>query len=204
MFDRVRLVASSGCVLGAVAVNAAPLATTNGDFETTGTPAAPFTGDGDQDIQSWFDSDTPFTSWHFGANGDHAVALNGWLYQSLGTFDSAEGTTLNWSFDNEFENGGTQDIEFFAGAFAGAVDGDDIGDEGLASLGSVSGLDGAPTHTGSVDLSALTNGTEVWVRISGDGFEQIDNVSVTQVPEPSSLALLALGAAAMLRRRRAK
>jgi len=207
MMTRTLLTAGFAAMTMTGVSGAAPLAVTNGDFETvTGPPATPFTGNGNQNVAQWFDSTDNFSSWHFGNFGDHNVALNGWLYQSIGVYDAAEGTTLNWSFDTETTQAaaptGEQEITFYAGAFGGAADGDDISDEGLTNLGGVSGLVDETTHTGSIDLSGLTNGTEVWVRIGGDRFEQIDNVSVTQVPEPGSLALLGLGSLLIGARRR--
>ena len=192
----------------------ADLVVTNGDFSADGhvTP-----GDGPQTITDWFDSTENFSSWNFVEAGgtESAAALGagggaseGWIYQSPGNYNAANGSTLNWSLtvqNSALSNNSTFDIEFFTGAFAGA-DGTDL--VGLTSLGADTFTDsGNGTYdetaaSGSIDLSGLGDGSEVWIRIANTAFDSVDDVSVEVVPEPSSLSLLGLGGLVMLRRRR--
>lgn len=208
-------------IAGTLAIPAqAGLVVTNGDFETPDIAASLQV----QDVPDWFDSTVNFTSWHRGESADPqengtqmlALGTNGFAYQSLGTMDASDGL-LNWSLDKaRFADGvatASLIVRFYAGNAVGA-DGTAITALGLTQIGPDITLDpfgtdasgtGVMTETGSVDLSSLSAGTQVWISltVSNSGFSPFDNISVQHVvPEPGSLALLGLGGLAMLRRRR--
>ncbi|MCW1885469.1 hypothetical protein OKA04_12080 [Luteolibacter flavescens] len=184
-------------------------------------------------VAGWFDSSVGgFVEWNNAAESIQSDPANGYVqsrhlamrgdgyvYQSLGTYQSSAGTAAQWQVyqgvfaDNNASAGFT--ISFYAGAFPGASEGVDIAGAGLAMIGSASSLSplGNPTslasagyRSGSLDLSALAEGTEVWVAIRGTGgggaFAPLDNFSVTQIPEPSVALLGLLGVAGLLVRKR--
>ena len=209
-------------VLGLLAGPAnAAIVVTNGDFESPDIAVSAQI----QDVPDWFDSAGNFTSWHRGEstdeqeNGTQLLAMgttDAWVYQSLGTMDFAGGS-LNWSLDKgRFADGngsGALTVRFYSGSTGGA--GEDVeintlglsqigGDITLAAIGTDASGTGVVTENGSVDLTGLTAGTEIWIElsISNSGFAPFDNIAVSHVPEPGSLALLGLGGFAMLRRRR--
>lgn len=206
----------------------AAIVVTNGGFENPDVGSAQV-----QNITEWFDSTGNFTSWQQSdtnsggtSNGSQAGVIgtggNGWIYQSLGTLDAGT-TSLDWSFDQitflAGNSGSGLDVRFFAGNAAGA-DGSDIDSLGLTQVGStVSFLSLANLgqvgqvvpRAGSVDVSALSAGTTVWVDFTstttGNVFALLDNVSVTPnisaagIPEPSTFALAALGLLGLMARR---
>ena len=208
-------------VIGLIAGSAnAAIVVTNGDFESPDIDAS----EQIQDVPGWFDSTGNFTSWHRGESTDEqengtqllAMGTAGWAYQSLGTLDF-DGGSLNWSLDKgRFADGvgsAALTVRFYSGSTGSAADGTAIGglglsqiggDIALASIGTDSNGIGVVTENGSVDLTGLTAGTEIWIEIaiSNSGFAPFDNVAVSHVPEPGSLALLGLGGIVMLRRRR--
>lgn len=196
-------------------------------------------GSANTNITNWYDEagDT-FTSFifhktsEFGVGTDQLLAFgsgNGYAYQSLGTrvlgedtmtvsLDAYERPTVTRFFP-------TLEIDIYAGSFGSAANGTDI-NATLTSLGMLTltgtnmfttpldGSDGESvigfTVPGSVDLSGLAVGTEIWMRLHAPDATgttsavYIDNVSVklSAVPEPSSAALLSLGGLALILHRR--
>ncbi len=138
----------------------------------------------------------------------------GYIYQSLGTVDAAEiahGSLQLISDFAEKDDGTTNDgiFDFYVGAFAGAT-GTDI-DATLTSQltivadATAQGLTFADGNNsrqngvvvGALDISGLSVGDEVWLRISESrpggttgGDLMMDNVTV--IPEPATLGMVAL------------
>lgn len=222
-FKSLSILCTAATTLAIAGQASAAIMVTNGDFESPNISA----GDQIQDVPDWFDSTGDFTSWHRGEstdpqeNGTQMLALgpgsgDAYAYQSLGTLDF-DGGSLDWSLDQtRFADGNASAgliVRFYAGNAVGA-DGTAIGTLGLTQIGSDAviaafGSDpagtGSATQIGSVDLTGLTAGTQVWIELEGTGdggFAPFDNVVVSQVPEPSSLALLGLGGLCMMKRRR--
>lgn len=160
---------------------------------------------------------------HDNGNALFLVSSTNYIYQSLGTVGSE--TAATFTFDAlERRNGNnkyTVTIELFASTtFVGANGTDVKGAAGVAALGlgsyNYTSGDGTTTTNNDQDGVQIANlsltganvGDQIWVRIStprpsGDATTQIDNLSVTYVPEPSSALLLGLaGMAVALRRRR--
>ncbi|MGI9429221.1 MAG: PEP-CTERM sorting domain-containing protein, partial [Bythopirellula sp.] len=135
-----------------------------------------------------------------------------YIYQSLGTLGTEASADFTFdAYERAVGNGDyTVTIDLFAGTFGGAGTGSDVAGAGLTPLGSgsysfladnvVGGADAS--QAGSIlglSLAGATAGDEVWVRVSrnngaGTSTSNIDNLTVryTEIPEPSTLALLAL------------
>lgn len=219
--------------LGAMINHAqAAIVVTNGTFESTVT-TIPGNGQGnvnqwfdsDDTVDGDGNSADPagYNSWHYGA-GDAADNFEGegtnsmlvlcpgtdqYAYQSLGTLDAGT-PTLNWSFNTNNLVGDSILFTFYQGSFAGAADGVNITDIGAGQPTVIAGgaftISGADTysHTGSLDVSSLAAGTEIWVGFNetGAGFRRIDNVAINAVPEPSVTLLGSIAVLGLLRRRR--
>ena len=201
------------------------IAVTNGDFENPDVGTAQV-----QNITDWFDSTGNFTSWQQSddssggsSSGSQAGVFGqgniGWMYQSIGTL-SAGATTLDYAFDQVTflagNSGSGMDLRFFSGTPGGTpADGTDIDAlTGLTQIGSTISYATTPVSTntarsGSVDVSALAAGTQVWIDFTsttgGNVFALIDDLTVTEtsIPAPAALpAGLVLIAVAASRRRR--
>jgi len=107
---------------------------------------------------------------------------------------------LNFSAPSSFGTGGGRDADIGSGGTFGMFD---LGAPGLfVPTGYVSGsaLSGSMTFTGETLLSlGMTPGTYVWSWGTGP---DADSLTFDVVPEPSSMALAALGSAMFIRRRR--
>ena len=189
----------------------ADLIVTNGDFESSYTNI--------QDVPQWFDQTTAFKEWinstgsilsdnatGYTASQHLAMGPGALVYQSLGAKTAGQ-SSINWSFfqgrfsDNVSSTGFA--VTFYAGAFTGADDVDITGVTQIGSTASVAAL-GADVNgrinSGSVNISGVADGTEIWLRIASteDGYAPIDNISVSAIPEPSSIVLLSLGLLGLL------
>ena len=140
----------------------------------------------------------------------------GYIYQSLGTVDAVEVALGSLQLTSDFAekaDGTTNDgiFDFYVGAFTGATGTDidatltsqltivaDATAQGLTfANGDASRQNGVVV--GALDISGLTAGDEVWLRISESrpggttsGDLMIDNVTVTAIPEPATLGMVAL------------
>jgi hypothetical protein len=147
------------------------------------------------------------------------------IYYSLGIWETGNATDFNVGFDlgdrsnSTFGSFQLQLVYTDSGFAAGdAVDlatatGYTVADTTATFTDATAGwatVSGGRTITGltdSLDITGVSNGQEVWVVLTatGDGTQSfVDNLSITAIPEPGTLALfgLALGALAIFRRRR--
>ena len=76
-----------------------------------------------------------------------------------------------------------------------------IGADGLATPVSVNSVSGAVTNTGLLAATESYSGYDIR-NVNSNGIDAIDNLSVTFVPEPSAMVLVAMGGVAMAARRR--
>lgn len=165
----------------------------------------------------------PDFSAQFRDNGNIAVlnANTSYIYQNIGTLGSE--AALNFTFDaleRVQGNGGfTVNIELFSSStFVGANGTDVEGAAGVTALGSGSyrftsdsnlatNDDVIGASVSDLSLTGATSGEDIWVKVStprnpGDATLNIDNISYTVVPEPSSTALLGLAGLTFILRRR--
>lgn len=216
----------------------AALVVTNGGFGTSNQNGATVSGGGwfECNTANW--GEGTWSSAGTASAGDSYLLLFdggstttlGYVYQSLGTVDASDiaAGTLRITADFAEKNNGTTNtavFSFYKGSFTGAT-GTDIASGGLVHLGdftldaAAQGCTYASGNTGrynsvlvgNLDLSGLTAGDQIWMRIGESrpltttgGDLMIDNVAVTAVPEPSTYGLLGAGAfaaVAFLRRRR--
>ena len=157
--------------------------------------------------------------------GLSGVNNQGFLYQDIGTNDGGA-TQLDWSISlGAFTDAGTAvregtltvGIYEVTGAYAGGADGTDVdGAVGVTLVGSDSvaisrtGGNAAIVEAGSIDISGVNASNNLILRIywvgggpnDANGFMSGDDVTISAVPEPGSLALLGLGGLCVLRRRR--
>ena len=148
---------------------------------------------------------------------DGGGASIGYIYQSLGTVDAAEialgSLQLTSDFAEKADGTGanTAVIDFYVGSFTGG-NGTDINAslssvltinataaaQGLSVGGGVNARNNGVV-VGALDITGLNPGDNVWLRIgesrpggqtSGD--LMMDNVTVTAIPEPATLGMVAL------------
>jgi hypothetical protein len=212
--NTIGFLAAAGCLTTSAS---AAIGVTNGDFESPDINA----GEQVQDVPDWFDSAGDYTTWHRGEsadpqeNGTQIIAFgpgipnnDAYIYQSLGTLD-VDGGTLDWSLDMaRFDDGNASvgiNLRFYSGDAVGA-DGVRISTLGLSQIGSditieALGSDtagtGSRTETGSVDLTGLTAGTQLWIEldafrdtanyVSGSltGYGPVDNITATIAGGPA-------------------
>ncbi len=206
--------------ISAVALTAsdarADLIVTNGDFESSYVDI--------QNVPQWFDQTAApfFEEWinssvsilsdnttGYTASQHLAMGPGGLVYQSLGAKTAGQ-SLINWSFfqgrfsDNVSSTGFA--VTFYAGAFAGA---DDVDITGVTQIGSTASLAALSAdvngriNSGSVNISGVADGTEIWLRIvstTEGGYAPIDNisVSVSSIPEPSTIILLSFSLLGLL------
>lgn len=192
------------------------LTTTNGDFESGINPP------GDADVDFWYDVDSLFGASDFWNTAQHESALsptpdagvllgdgngaiggaNGvggrWMYQQIGTKVAGGSYTLSFDYGGD-NNTNTSNravairAEVYQGYFPGAVDDDDIADEGLTLITTLDspttalwGEGNFASFSGSLDLSMANTTEPLWLRISnlpGAGSDPgswvvIDNVDI--------------------------
>jgi hypothetical protein len=147
------------------------------------------------------------------------------IYYSLGTWEIGNATDFNVGFDlgdrdsSTFGSFQLQLVYTDSGFAAGdAVDlatatGYTIADSSATFTDATAGwatVSGGRTLTGitdSLDITGVSDGQEVWVVLTASGDDTqsfVDNLSITAIPEPGTLALfgIALGTLAIFRRRR--
>lgn len=135
----------------------------------------------------WFA--TPAGAVRFVNSGDAAGKLaeldaGAAVYQKLGSYDPAQGTQLRWAFDQRAigGNGGEVTVSFHAwdGRFVGAAGSDVSGLPLIASRTIPAWVGSTRQFSGYVDVSALTPGTQVWMRIAATtATVRLDAVTVT-------------------------
>lgn len=124
-------------------------------------------------------------SLNFGASGDPVT--DDYIYQDVITTPGEHYTFSAWVVGNEFVEGQVQDISFSWGGHL---------------------LFDGPTPVGvtfyNYDVIASSNITRVKIGgYNNANFNSVDDLSVATVaPEPASMAVLALGAISLMRRRR--
>ncbi len=186
----------------------ADLIVTNGDFESSCADI--------QNVPQWFDQTAApfFEEWinssgsilsdnvtGYTASQHLAMGPGGLVYQSLGPKTAGQ-SLINWSFfqgrfsDNVSSTGFA--VTFYAGAFTGADDVDITGVTQIGSTASLAALSAGVNgriNSGSVNISGVANGAEIWLRIvstTEGGYAPIDNISVSSIPEPSTIILLSI------------
>ena len=192
------------------------LSTTNGNFESGINPP------GDADVDSWYDVDTLFGASDFWNTAQHENGLsptpdtgvllgdgngviggaNGvggrWMYQQIGTKVTDGSYTLSFDYGGD-NNTNTSNravairAEVYQGYFPGAVDNNDIADEGLTLITTLDspttslwGEGNFASFSSSLDLSTANTTDPLWLRISnlpGAGSDPgswvvIDNVDI--------------------------
>ncbi|WP_227021297.1 PEP-CTERM sorting domain-containing protein [Oceaniferula marina] len=222
---------------GSLAVSQAAISLTNGGFGSSNRNGGVVDGGGwfESGTANWVEGSWSSASTSNPDDGGDAILLlmdggsttMGYIYQSLGTVSAADialgqlQLTADFAEKSDGESNSSQ-WDFYVGSFGSAANGSDI-DASLPSQhtivldavamgltyerGNTSRQNGV--SVGSFDISGLSEGDEVWLRIgetrdaafqSGD--LMIDNVSIEVVPEPSSFALIGLGAISLVLRRR--
>lgn len=195
----------------------------NGSFESVqdGTPHDQLGGWG-YDIDAWNENENP-SSWEnfwekssdIGLVGDGDIwagtETGGAFYQAVGTVDDGATYTVSSLIGSRW---GTSFLTGSFSLYAGGVETDGADAVELSSFAAlldsanVTVADGTLVSTDvyavSVDLSTGTGhaGELLWLEVkSVEGKDYFDNVSI--VPEPATLALLAFGGIALIRRKRA-
>ena len=168
---------------------------TNGDFET-GTLSSWMTAGnvGVARLPYFGLSEPTYGNYSAAFNGGDSTP-NGVLSQIIPTI-SGMNYTIEFNYvDNAYASEYSQSIT----VSAQTTDGQLLSSQSISS--------GSPTQPYSLDFTAIANNTVISFTdnpgndtYSHDGL--IDNVSVTSVPEPSSLALLVFGAAGVVTMRR--
>jgi len=218
-------IGTSKSALANVQVFARPgLTTANGDFEIPAFGAGSLDESG-VGVTDWFSATNQFEAWVLGSgrvvSGSQACEFApggaAWIYQSIGTYNHTNGTTLFWTLTQETttdgQNSGNFAISFYAqtGLFSPAQSVDikgatndvtAIGADPTTNLVSLNsfGLTNSLTTSGTLDLSALSDGTIVWMRVAntgkngtGNGYSPVDNVFVSQIPAMLSISPISGG-----------
>jgi hypothetical protein len=152
----------------------------------------------------------------------YIAATPHWGYQAIGVNDGAL-SSLGLQFDagSFTDAGGTRNLGitvslYQSSSFVGADNTDIAGAGGVTLIDSVSLTSGnlsagqVVTLTTSLNLATANTTDQLYLRFvnystgTGEPWTAIDNLSITPVPEPSTLALAGLGGLALLLRRRAK
>ena len=187
--------------LALVSQTSAGLIVTNGDFEDLTGLTAQGGGWYSGVPAGWSGINTTFTVFDTGStNVANLGQLAGdgsspavFLSQSVGTTDVIGNVTLTFDLPGTFGSGYNVGAGIYAGPFTNGTN---------YAFGSFSGT-GSQTLTTSSPVAAGTPLSVAFYLISPGIPPALDNVVIVQVPEPSTWAMLAAGAAcaALLRRR---